>query len=370
MKIRRAAIPLPRFPWRDKTEAARDLNLLDLPQPARRSDSFLRWMLPALLILVHGGLLTYLISFARMPGQPRGTPPNAIPVELTDSVALEKQDREPIRADLSPAKGAAQDEMAHARPQAQQPVVALNVTVPPDPASALPEDMGAQPPRQAGSGAHPEAADEEQPAGTDRQEQAAQHAEQAGPAEPASREQRTERPVTPLAVARSAAFLAFHGAAHLPEDLRPLSSGDTGDAPLSDEVADAASAAIAEAVPPPARRQIAAAEIAHHEENSSNVDAETPQAARSRALNAYRVKVREHLAAHKPRGGFGSDTVVVGFTLLRSGDVASARILKSRGIYHLDQGALNAVHRAAPFPRPPQSLKGARFHFAIPFRFE
>ncbi len=327
-------------------------------------------MLPAALILVHGGLLAYLIGFARMPGQLRGTPPNAIPVELADGVALEKQDREPLRADLSPAKGATQDETAYARSQSQQPVVALNVTVPPDPASALPEDMGAQPPRQAGSDAHLEASDEGRPAGTDRQEQATRHAEEEGPAEPALPEQRAERPATPLAVARSAAFLAIHGTGHLPEDLRPLSSAGASDAPLSDEAADAASAPIAEAVPPPARRQIAATEIAHHEENSSSVAAETRQAARSRALNAYRAKVRGHLAAHKPRGGFGSDTVVVGFTLLRSGEVASARILKSRGIYHLEQGALNAVHRAAPFPPPPQSLKGARFHFAIPFRFE
>jgi TonB family protein len=72
----------------------------------------------------------------------------------------------------------------------------------------------------------------------------------------------------------------------------------------------------------------------------------------------------------KPPGGFGSDTVVVGFTITRAGKVVSAQILESRGIYHLEQGTLNAVYEAAPFPKPPGGLKGTRFDFAIAFRFE
>jgi TonB family protein len=91
---------------------------------------------------------------------------------------------------------------------------------------------------------------------------------------------------------------------------------------------------------------------------------------RSKLLDDYRVKVRAHLAGLKPPGGFGSDTIVVGFTITRSGKVSSAKILESRGIYHLEQGTLNAVYAAAPFPQPPRDLKGTKFEFAIPFRFE
>jgi TonB family protein len=87
-------------------------------------------------------------------------------------------------------------------------------------------------------------------------------------------------------------------------------------------------------------------------------------------LDNYRAKIRAHLAGMKPPGGFGSDTVVVGFTLTRAGKVVSAQILESRGIYHLEQGTLNAVYAAAPFPKPPGGLKGARFDFAMAFRFE
>jgi protein TonB len=120
-------------------------------------------------------------------------------------------------------------------------------------------------------------------------------------------------------------------------------------------------------VPLPDRRRMVAGAIASHQQSSS--DAAGPDE-RGELASTYRAKVRAHLAAHKPAGGFGAGTVVVAFTLTRSGDVASARILRSRGIGRLDQAALNAVRRAAPFPKPPGRVKGARFHFAIPFRFQ
>jgi protein TonB len=128
--------------------------------------------------------------------------------------------------------------------------------------------------------------------------------------------------------------------------------------------------------PLPERRTVYAHEIASHEARgqraakSRKTASTTPRNSRRQLLDDYRGEVRNHLASYRPPGGFGADTVVVGFTLTRSGTVASARILKSRGIYHLEQGTLNAVHRAAPFPLPPGDLSGNRFHFAIPFRFE
>ncbi len=128
--------------------------------------------------------------------------------------------------------------------------------------------------------------------------------------------------------------------------------------------------------PLPERRTVYAHEIASHGARGQRAArpretaSTTPRNSRKDLLDDYRGEVRNHLASYRPPGGFGADTVVVGFTLTRSGKVASARILKSRGIYHLEQGTLNAVHRAAPFPLPPGDLSGARFHFAIPFRFE
>ncbi|MGF1619988.1 MAG: energy transducer TonB [Rhodomicrobiaceae bacterium] len=128
--------------------------------------------------------------------------------------------------------------------------------------------------------------------------------------------------------------------------------------------------------PLPERRTVYAHEIASHNARGKEASkpretaSAKPRNSRRELLDNYRGEVRKHLASYRPPGGFGADTVVVGFTLTRSGEVATARILKSRGIYHLEQGTLNAVHRAAPFPLPPGDLSGARFHFAIPFRFE
>lgn len=124
--------------------------------------------------------------------------------------------------------------------------------------------------------------------------------------------------------------------------------------------------------PLPERRGLLAGEVAT-QELSASLGPDFTKLKRtksSKLLDDYRTKVRAHLAALKPLGGLGSDTVVVGFTLTRSGKVTSAKILESRGIHYLEQGTLNAVYAAAPFPKPPRELKGTRFEFAIPFRFE
>jgi protein TonB len=183
----------------------------------------------------------------------------------------------------------------------------------------------------------------------------------------------------PDSVGQSLRLLASQGGAFMPEDagrIGPLADkADTaglapdtpGETPSANGMPDAPDQKTALLVPLPDRRRAIADAIASHEQASS--DAAGPDG-RGESLHGYRAKVRAHLAAHKPTGGFGAGTVVVAFTLTRSGDVASARILRSRGINHLDQGALNAVRRAAPFPKPPRQVKGARFHFAIPFRFQ
>jgi protein TonB len=128
----------------------------------------------------------------------------------------------------------------------------------------------------------------------------------------------------------------------------------------------------AAAIPVPDRRAMLTGEVASQELSSSSAPDLPPSAGNrpTTLLGSYRAKVRAHLAGLKPPGGFGSDTVVVGFTLSRNGKVVSAKILQSRGIYHLEQGTLNAVHRAEPYPKPPRGLTGSKFEFTIPFRFE
>lgn len=181
---------------------------------------------------------------------------------------------------------------------------------------------------------------------------------------------------------------ASASAAPLPD--APLSTGgiaSTGappDASPMDEVAAPAplvdtaiaiEADLAPRAPLPARRFAYNAERARHapvgaspagDPNDAG-DAPTP---RKRVLRAYKRSVRAHLEARKPAGRYGSGRLVVGFTLSRSGQVVSARIVKSSGKTDMDKSAVQAVYSSAPFPRPPRGVKPSDRRFAIPFRFD
>ena len=360
-----------RIPWRFEAETAGELNLLDLRPADHRPGGGGRWILFTLLIVVHGGLLGYLIGFARMPREAHSDAPRAISVELAAYPPREKQDREAVRAAAAANALAAEAlPLREARPIDQQPVAAIGLTLPRRPIGTLPEDLGI-------ARAGPVRIAAQRPTSLERLPSAANASET--PARLASAEQAPKDPRLLDSVGESLQLLARQGGAVLPEDagrIGPLADKAGGGAPAPDTpgetpsangMPDAPDQKTALMVPLPDRRRMVAGAIASHEQSSS--DAAGPDG-RGELASTYRAKVRAHLAAHKPTGGFGPGTVVVAFTLTRSGDVAAARILRSRGIDHLDQGALNAVHRAAPFPKPPRQVKGARFHFAIPFRFQ
>ena len=83
------------------------------------------------------------------------------------------------------------------------------------------------------------------------------------------------------------------------------------------------------------------------------------------ALN-YAALVQARVAARKPDGGGGRGTVVVAFSVSRSGALSSARIARSSGNSSLDSRVLAAVRSAGPFPSPPA---GDNLNFAMPFYF-
>ena len=56
-------------------------------------------------------------------------------------------------------------------------------------------------------------------------------------------------------------------------------------------------------------------------------------------------------------------------TIDRSGRLAGARIAGSSGHAVLDEEALAAARRAAPYPRPPQGVGGATVAIAVTLRF-
>lgn len=84
------------------------------------------------------------------------------------------------------------------------------------------------------------------------------------------------------------------------------------------------------------------------------------------ALN-YAALVRSRVASRRPGGGGGRGTVVVAFSVSRSGALNAARIARSSGNSTLDGSVLVAVRGAGPFPPPPA---GANLSFAMPFYFK
>ena len=146
--------------------------------------------------------------------------------------------------------------------------------------------------------------------------------------------------------AQSMLALTSEGKHHWPEDRGRVSLPDSSlwqsrtetipDAGLTAQsLSFVASLEAPVSMPLPPPRQIVADEIARHKLSSlrrSDLNAGKKTASpRSRLLRAYRVKVRAHLAAHRPNGGFGEGLVIVGFSLSGSGKVMSAHVVRSSG---------------------------------------
>ncbi len=187
--------------------------------------------------------------------------------------------------------------------------------------------------------------------------------------------------------AREAIIAGGRMTALLPEDMGRL-PGSALPAPRAQPLVEAPKSAAearrsvphatrpALAVPVPARRMASAADLLLNEDetgsNASYAEHEAPahHYAGRRVVAAYRAKVRAHLAAHKPDGGFGPGTVVVRFTLSRTGKVTTTSIVQSSGKSTLDDSVIDAVRRAAPYPKPPRDMRSSQLRFFVPFRFD
>jgi len=98
----------------------------------------------------------------------------------------------------------------------------------------------------------------------------------------------------------------------------------------------------------------------------SRVSAGRVSASSGSALN-YSALVRAGVASRRPGSGKGRGTVVVAFSVSRSGALRAARIARSSGNSALDDSVLAAVRSAGPFSPPPP---GVNFSFAMPFYFK
>ena len=100
----------------------------------------------------------------------------------------------------------------------------------------------------------------------------------------------------------------------------------------------------------------------------------TPQSGRASAsqgsILSYAQQVRARVAANKPSRIGGQGTVTIAFGVTPSGSLAYARVQGSSRVAGLDQAALAAVTRAAPFPDPPAGASMAQLRFTIALHFQ
>jgi protein TonB len=77
------------------------------------------------------------------------------------------------------------------------------------------------------------------------------------------------------------------------------------------------------------------------------------------------------LNRHKryPGGASGTGTATIAFSMNRSGQVTSARLLQSSGDRALDEEAVALPRRASPLPPPPSEVGGGAVNLNVPVRF-
>jgi protein TonB len=99
-------------------------------------------------------------------------------------------------------------------------------------------------------------------------------------------------------------------------------------------------------------------------------DTAAESAAQAGALNRYLADIRSRLARNRPRGLRRSGVVTVTFAILPNGSLSYARVAKSSGSETLDNAALGAVERSAPFAVPPNGSVTTELVVTVPFRFD
>lgn len=93
------------------------------------------------------------------------------------------------------------------------------------------------------------------------------------------------------------------------------------------------------------------------------------RAAMRQAMASYGQQVNSHVARRKPRSAGGRGTVGLTLRISRSGKLLGARVASSSGNRDLDDKALQAARRAAPYPQPPRELSGQSLALRIRLSF-
>jgi periplasmic protein TonB len=86
-----------------------------------------------------------------------------------------------------------------------------------------------------------------------------------------------------------------------------------------------------------------------------------------KALVSHLNRFKRYPDGARARGSQGS--VLVEFTIDRSGNVVASRVLRHSGSSFLDEEAIAVLQRASPLPRPPTEITGELFPLTLPIQF-
>ena len=101
----------------------------------------------------------------------------------------------------------------------------------------------------------------------------------------------------------------------------------------------------------------------------AQADSQAKVSASRGSLLSYAAGIRAKVARNKPAGFGRSGEVQVSFGVTPSGDLSYASLAQSSGNERLDEAALEAIRRSAPFGPPPADASPAQLRFSIPFYF-
>jgi len=91
------------------------------------------------------------------------------------------------------------------------------------------------------------------------------------------------------------------------------------------------------------------------------------QASWQKALVSHLNRFKRYPGGARARGSQGS--VLVEFTVDRSGKVVTSRVLQHSGSTVLDEEAIAVLQRASPLPSPPAEMTGELFPLTLPIQF-
>ncbi len=124
------------------------------------------------------------------------------------------------------------------------------------------------------------------------------------------------------------------------------------------------------------RKKVERARAAQPTAGGATSRANAARAATSGRLSAsrgsvlsYAARVRAKVARNRPPGNGHRGTARVSFGVSQSGGLSYVGLARSSGNAALDQAAVSAVRRAAPFGSPPSGASSGQLRFSVPFYF-